>query len=550
MAPSQNTFDTEQNLEEVNREITETYDKQVYTSNAFSFSSPVHLRAAAHVWGLSSVSVKNARVLELGCAGGGNLLPFALAYPDAKAVGVDLSEVQVKQGRQVVQALGLHNLQLHAMSLTDIGPEFGQFDYIIAHGVFSWVPPEVREAMMRIMRENLAPEGIGYISYNTYPGWKAGDIVRDAMLLHSHSVADEASKLGAAKAMLNLLSEGIAASNPLAPSLRAAVAQLRSHSDYYIAHEYLELFNNPCYLLEFVNMADQFGVAHVGDSEPHVELGATYGQNVQLNHSLVALGQPRVVRQQYLDFAVGRNFRKSMIVHSERVDQLAVAPDLSRLEEVRWAGHFIEADVPEGSPKNVRSYLNHRNRRINTSEPAVVAVIQTVTRAWPGSVTYEELQRGAREHLPPEIAADEHVVHKTVRDAVETLFRLNSLRYTLDPSPYDTRASGERNGPELVPGFQYLYERRKDKSFGVGTFNLWHETVNAQFKEAEEFLLPYIDGKHSRKQLAVILRDALQAGKVSATDGKSLKGQRNLDALADRMVGKLLDFLRRHALLW
>src|SRR5690606_10385366 len=145
----------------------------------------------------SSVSVKNARVLELGCAGGGNLLPFALAYPDAKAVGVDLSEVQVKQGRQVVQALGLHNLQLHAMSLTDIGPEFGQFDYIIAHGVVSWVPPEVREAMMRIMRENLAPEGIGYISYNTYPGWKAGDIVRDAMLLHSHSVADEASKLGA-----------------------------------------------------------------------------------------------------------------------------------------------------------------------------------------------------------------------------------------------------------------------------------------------------------------------------------------------------------------
>src|SRR5690606_7964133 len=106
------------------------------------------------------------------------------------------------------------NLHLHAMSLTDITPEFGQFDYIVAHGVFSWVPPEVREAMLRIVRENLSPKGIGYISYNTYPGWKAGDIVRDAMLLHSHTAQSDDDKLAAAKAMLNLLSDGIAGSNP------------------------------------------------------------------------------------------------------------------------------------------------------------------------------------------------------------------------------------------------------------------------------------------------------------------------------------------------
>lgn len=78
----------------------------------------------------------------------GNLLPFALAYPQAHIVGVELSSVQVNQGLEVVQALGVQNLHLHAMSLTDITPEFRQFDSIIAHGVFSWVPPEVREAML------------------------------------------------------------------------------------------------------------------------------------------------------------------------------------------------------------------------------------------------------------------------------------------------------------------------------------------------------------------------------------------------------------------
>ncbi|WJJ93306.1 class I SAM-dependent methyltransferase [Neopusillimonas aromaticivorans] len=201
-------------LQLANQEISEAYDKRVYTSNAFPFSSPGHLRAAAHLFGLETVPLESARVLELGCAGGGNLLPFALAYPKAHVVGLDLSSVQVKQGQEVVQALRVQNLHLHAMSLTDITPEFGQFDYIIAHGVFSWVPPEVREAMLRILRENLTPHGVGYISYNTYPGWKAGDIVRDAMLLHSHSSQTDEDKLASAKAVLNLLSEGIASSNP------------------------------------------------------------------------------------------------------------------------------------------------------------------------------------------------------------------------------------------------------------------------------------------------------------------------------------------------
>src|SRR5690606_24704578 len=135
-------------------------------------------------------------------------------------------------------------------------------------------------------------------------------------------------KLASAKAVLNLLSDGIASSNPLAPSLRGAVAQLKKHSDYYISHEYLEMFNNPCYLLEFVNLADQHGLVHVGDADPHAELSATYGKNVQLNHSLVALGQPREMRQQYLDFAVGRNFRKSLLVHKDRADEILISPDL------------------------------------------------------------------------------------------------------------------------------------------------------------------------------------------------------------------------------
>src|SRR5690606_15047813 len=105
---------------------------------------------------------------------------------------------------------------------------------------------------------------------------------------------------GRAKAMLTLLSDGLASSNPLAPSLLSAVGKLKTHSDYYVTHEYLETFNTPCYFVEFADAARQAGLAYVGDAEAQSELSATYGNNVQLNHSLVSMGQPKELRQQYL----------------------------------------------------------------------------------------------------------------------------------------------------------------------------------------------------------------------------------------------------------
>lgn len=553
-------------LSDINQDISEAYDQQVYTSNAFPYSSPGHLRAAAHLYGLESVPLEKARVLELGCAGGGNVLPFALTYPNAHAVGIDLSSVQVEQGQDVIAALGINNLQLHAMSLTDITPEFGQFDYIIAHGVFSWVPPEVREAMLRILRENLSPDGIGYISYNTYPGWKAGDIVRDAMLLHSHSASSDGDRLASAKAMLNLLSDGIAPNNPLAPSLRAAVAQLQKQSDYYIAHEYLEMFNNPCYLLEFVNMADQHDLTHVGDADPHTEMSVTYGQNVQLNHSLVAMGKPREMRQQYLDFATGRNFRKSLVIHKERAEQVLISPDMERLSDLRWAGHFTETEPPKSTPKDRKAFNNHKNRPLFTSDANVTSVLQTLSDVWPASLDFDTLLTRIRPNLPQAESTEHAAAHKAVVDALQTLFRLNMLCYTFEPSPYDPAQSectnadsdtGEpvtadavSDAPALIPGALHLYQKQQDPSFGIGMFNLWHDAANIRLKEAEAFLLPYINGSNSHKQLTTLLRDALHRGTVPGPDGKPLKGQRNLDARADKIVRDVLALLKRQGLVW
>ncbi len=519
------------------RQIAKHYDDQPYHSHAFSYAAPGHLYATAHLYGLDAVDPRHARVLEIGCAAGGNLLPFALAHPQAQAIGIDLSRVQIDAGREVAEASGAHNLQLRAMSLTDVDASFGQFDYIIAHGVFSWVPPEVRTAILQLCRERLSPRGIAYISYNTYPGWKAGDIVRDAMLLHSHHAQTPQDRLAGAKAMLTMLAEGLAAGNPLAASLQAAVAQLRRHSDYYLAHEYLEAFNAPCYVAEFAAAAAQAGLGYIGDAESHGDMPGNYGTTVQLHQTLLALGQSKVMRQQYLDFAVGRSFRKSLLGHDDVAAAASALPDLARLADLRIAGHFTREDDPVGAEPGYSHWRNHRGKAFATRDAGVVAVMQRLTQAWPAALGLHALCAGAQTTSDPGAPP-------TVLAAMQTLFTLNAVYLARGDDRQPPARTGDR--PALLPGFLPLWHRAQAKpAVGIGCFNAWHDVVNLTLKPVEAWLLARIDGTRTEAELGVALRDALQRGQVLDEEGRSRQGQRNLDAAARRIVTAVLTLLRR-----
>ena len=104
----------------------------------------------ATLFGMSPPPLKGCRVLELGCANGANLLPMAISLPDATLRGIDLAPAQVDAGRGVIRSLNLTNVSLEAMSITDIDDDFGLYDYIICHGVYSWVPADVQEAILRV----------------------------------------------------------------------------------------------------------------------------------------------------------------------------------------------------------------------------------------------------------------------------------------------------------------------------------------------------------------------------------------------------------------
>lgn len=172
---------------DIKQQIKLSYDEIGYRSFAFSHCSPLRLEAIAVMLGLNSPSTKTARMLEIGCSYGGNLIPFALNHPNAAILGVDLSDEQIRGAQKIVSQIGLKNIEFKQMDICEFSAKdaekYGKFDYIIAHGVFSWVPPSVQSAIISLIKNFLSPFGVAYISYNTYPGWKIQDIIRDLMLL-------------------------------------------------------------------------------------------------------------------------------------------------------------------------------------------------------------------------------------------------------------------------------------------------------------------------------------------------------------------------------
>ena len=202
-----------------------SYDAVPYGGGAIASTRPDYVAAAARLRGLRAPDVRRCRVLYLGCATGGNLLSMALTFPESTFVGVDLSPRQIASARAAAQAIGVDNVRFEAMSIADIDDDFGTFDYIVSHGVYSWVPAEIQHAILAVCARNLAPDGIAYVSYNTYPGWHARAVVREMMLFHDRPELSPSDRVQRARDLL----ESVAKAVPKSDEVYAAVLQEEIH---------------------------------------------------------------------------------------------------------------------------------------------------------------------------------------------------------------------------------------------------------------------------------------------------------------------------------
>jgi SAM-dependent methyltransferase len=448
------------------------YDTTPYVSDAFAQSAPGQLAATAHLFGLETPEVATARVLEIGCAAGGNSIPFAVAHRRARVVGIDLSAVQIDNGRSVATALGLDNLELIAGDIASMDlSELGQFDYIVAHGVYSWVPENVQDAILSAFRGLLAPDGVAYLSYNTYPGWKTKEVLRDAMLLASGGSPTPEEKVRNARGMVDFLTDVAPAESVLARVIAESRAFSESFGDAYLLHDELETFNAPCYFYEMLQRAGAHGLAFLAEARPESMIPDNHGPKVAEYVREKSAGV-QVLLEQYMDFVVNRLFRESLFVHAERAPQISYSPDRSRYQHLHIAAWVPPADEETRLDHTRQEYLESDGARLFTNDPGIKAALDALSGRWPWTQSRNELVEAVRTRLVaaglnPSGNLDEHI-----DGLIGTLILQGQARFRLDPVLPEPATTPLR----IFEPIRRMAElTRWDSEASI--FNIWHETL-------------------------------------------------------------------------
>lgn len=302
------------------------YSELGYKSMPFPYTTPATLEAYAALVGISAPNPKNARVLELGATYGGNIISQALFNPDATFVGIELSQEQVEKGNEVIANAGLTNVSLIQSDIASIGSEIGTFDYIIAHGVYSWVDDGVKDALLRLIDEHLAEDGLAYVSYNTYPGWHTMEEVRQLMMFSNRDKAqfNHKEKVLHGKTIGSIVGSQILKYDNLKERNSKFLGALRSvmqKDEYYVGHDHLEPNNDPVYFYQFNDHLGAHNLAYLCDADLTLSMVRSFDADIADTLDKLALND-HVAQEQYLDFILDTTFRKSIICKAKHAESV------------------------------------------------------------------------------------------------------------------------------------------------------------------------------------------------------------------------------------
>ena len=318
------------NTQMANEEMQQTIYKELgYKSYPFPFTTPAYLEAYGTLVGLKPPTAKTARVLELGATYGGNIISQAAHNPEATFVGIELSQDQVEKGNKIIGDSKLDNVSLVQGDILNFDESMGTFDYIIAHGFYSWVSDEMKDKLLAIISNHLADNGIAYVSYNTYPGWHTMEEVRQLMLFanRGHDESTHKEKVLRGKTVGSLVGAQILNYDNLKERNSKFLGALRSvmqKDDYYVGHDHLEPHNDPCYLYQFNDQLKAHNLAYVGDADLTLSMVRTYDESIADKLEQLAPNS-QADQEQYLDFMLDTTFRKSIICKASAAKDISYA---------------------------------------------------------------------------------------------------------------------------------------------------------------------------------------------------------------------------------
>lgn len=312
------------------------YKELGYKSYPFPFTTPAYLEAYGTLVGLNTPPAKTARVLELGATYGGNIISQAVHNPEATFVGIELSQDQVEKGNKIISDAKLDNVSLIQGDIMNFDETLGTFDYIIAHGFYSWISDEMKDKLLDIISNHLADNGIAYVSYNTYPGWHTMEEVRQLMLFanRGHDELTHKEKVLRGKTVGSLVGSQILNYDNLKERNSKFLGALRSvmqKDDYYVGHDHLEPHNDPCYFYQFNDHLKAHNLTYVCDADLTLSMVRTYDESIADKLEKLAPNS-QVDQEQYLDFMLDTTFRKSIICKADAAKNISY--DVANLDKV------------------------------------------------------------------------------------------------------------------------------------------------------------------------------------------------------------------------
>ncbi len=352
------------------------YDEVAYPAMICTPGHPDRLATTARLHGMTPPPIETARVLEIGGGDGVNLIALASAYPDAQFLSTDLAHSAVARGQALVARSGLKNVRVEQGDiLEDAETMAGQFDYVISHGVYAWVPPPVRGAVMRLIGRVLSPHGVAFVDYNAMPGGHIRQTLREMMLYASAGIADQAERDRAAHAVLVEFGRTREGERSSVQALREQARLVAQKHPAVLHHDELGAWFSPQMFSDVVATAETAGLTFLNEADPLLQ------EDGFAPADMPGADTAAIVRiAQLRDYESMKFFRQTLFVRADA--NPARKPDIAAL-----AGLYAAApcDRRDG---NVFAY---DGGTIAISDPDFAEALGRLVDAWPTRLPVADL---------------------------------------------------------------------------------------------------------------------------------------------------------------
>lgn len=393
------------------------YDEVQYPTTAFRQTSPDRLATHATLLGLPFAPPGRCRLLDIGGGDAMNVIAMAVTHPGSEFVSFDLSQSAVRRGQAAIDALGLTNVSVQVADVQSFDPGPEPFDYIIAHGFYSWIPPEAREATLALMRRNLAPTGVAFLSFNAHPGGHIRQIVRDLMLIEVKGITDPVERALRARRKLQAVVADYPETDVFRRALKTRCQVVLEVPEAVLLHDDLAEISQPFYLHEVLERAAAHGLGFLTEADPTRAMEGLLPEGAQDDGGLDV-----AARAQEQDFRIMHGFRQTLLVRAETVID-------RRQDPTRLANLYVASPSRAEGPNS----FDTGQRHFEVADPELARAITRMAEAWPCAVPVAGLVEG-----PERLAA------------LLRMYAADLVQLHVEPSPFTTTVSERPTASPLV----------------------------------------------------------------------------------------------------